>query len=79
MFAVFAGGELFGMWGLILGIPAAALVRVLFTYFVLPWLVRMQLAEHGFDDEELEPAYPDDPVLADVRVPGVAPTSIPAN
>jgi predicted PurR-regulated permease PerM len=79
MFAVFAGGELFGMWGLILGIPAAALVRVLFTYFVLPWLVRMQLAEHGFDDQELDPVYPDDPVLADVVVAGVAPTSIPVN
>ncbi len=44
MFAVFAGGELFGLWGLILGIPAAALVRVLFTYFVLPWILRSQ---HG--------------------------------
>jgi predicted PurR-regulated permease PerM len=42
MFAVFAGGELFGLPGLILGIPAAALVRVLFTYFVLPWIVRAQ-------------------------------------
>jgi predicted PurR-regulated permease PerM len=44
MFAVFAGGELFGLWGLILGIPAAALVRVLFTYFALPW-IRAQQAE----------------------------------
>ena len=79
MFAVFAGGELFGMWGLILGIPAAALVRVLFTYFVLPWLVRMQLAEHGFDDADLEPVYPPDSVVAEVMVSGVAPTSIPAN
>jgi predicted PurR-regulated permease PerM len=42
MFAVFAGGELFGLWGLILGIPAAALVRVLFTFFVLPALQRME-------------------------------------
>lgn len=42
MFAVFAGGELFGLPGLILGIPAAALMRVLFTYFVLPWIVRSQ-------------------------------------
>ncbi|MGA2393505.1 MAG: AI-2E family transporter [Candidatus Lustribacter sp.] len=42
MFAVFAGGELFGLWGLILGVPAAALVRVLFTYFALPWIVRVQ-------------------------------------
>jgi predicted PurR-regulated permease PerM len=45
MFAVFAGGELFGLWGLILGIPAAALVRVLFSYFVLPWILRAQQAE----------------------------------
>ena len=45
MFAVFAGGELFGLWGLILGIPAAALVRVLFTYFVLPWIVRAQYGD----------------------------------
>jgi predicted PurR-regulated permease PerM len=42
MFAVFAGGELFGLWGLVLGIPAAALVRLLFGFFVLPWIVRMQ-------------------------------------
>jgi predicted PurR-regulated permease PerM len=50
MFAVFAGGELFGLWGLILGIPAAALVRVLFTYFALPWIVRAQQGDpepHG--------------------------------
>jgi predicted PurR-regulated permease PerM len=43
MFAVFAGGELFGLWGLILGIPAAALVRVLFSFFVLPWILRAQV------------------------------------
>jgi predicted PurR-regulated permease PerM len=42
MFAVFAGGELFGLWGLILGIPAAALARVLFTYFALPWIRAQQ-------------------------------------
>lgn len=45
MFAVFAGGELFGLAGLILGIPAAALVRVLFAYFVLPWILRAQNSE----------------------------------
>jgi predicted PurR-regulated permease PerM len=60
MFAVFAGGELFGLWGLILGIPAAALVRVLFTYFALPWIVRAQLADdadhHG---EEITLETPD--------------------
>ncbi len=38
MFAVFAGGELFGIPGLILGIPAAALIKILWRYFVAPWL-----------------------------------------
>jgi predicted PurR-regulated permease PerM len=42
MFAVFAGGELFGLPGLILGIPAAALIKVLFGYFVRPYVLRMQ-------------------------------------
>lgn len=38
MFAVFAGGELFGIPGLLLGIPAAALIKILWRYFVSPWL-----------------------------------------
>ena len=38
MFAVFAGGELFGIPGLLLGIPAAALVKILWRYFVAPIL-----------------------------------------
>lgn len=38
MFAVFAGGELFGIPGLILGIPAAALIKILWRYFAAPWL-----------------------------------------
>jgi predicted PurR-regulated permease PerM len=45
MFAVFAGGELFGFPGLIFGIPAAALLKVLFGYFVQPYIVRMQSRE----------------------------------
>jgi predicted PurR-regulated permease PerM len=55
MFAVFAGGELFGLPGLILGIPAAALLKVLFKYFVQPYVVKMQLAGSGHLDivEEL--------------------------
>ncbi len=40
MFAVFAGGELFGIPGLLLGIPAAALIKILWRYFVAPWLHR---------------------------------------
>ncbi len=42
MFAVFAGGELFGLPGLLLGIPAAALVKVLFRFFVTPYLARIE-------------------------------------
>lgn len=38
MFAVFAGGELFGIPGLILGIPAAALIKILWRYFMAPWI-----------------------------------------
>jgi len=38
MFAVFAGGELFGLSGLILGIPAAALIKLIWGYFIGPWL-----------------------------------------
>ncbi len=38
MFAVFAGGELFGVPGLILGIPAAALIKLIWGYFIGPWL-----------------------------------------
>jgi predicted PurR-regulated permease PerM len=45
MFAVFAGGELFGVPGLLLGIPAAALIKVLFKYFVQPYVLQMQFAE----------------------------------
>jgi predicted PurR-regulated permease PerM len=38
MFAVFAGGELFGLPGLILGIPAAAIAKLVWRYFLGPWL-----------------------------------------
>ena len=38
MFAVFAGGELFGLPGLILGIPAAAIAKLFWRYFMGPWL-----------------------------------------
>ena len=58
MFAVFAGGELFGLPGLILGIPAAALVRVLFTYFALPWIVRAQ-------NPDLDPLLPHEKVVVE--------------
>jgi predicted PurR-regulated permease PerM len=44
MFAVFAGGELFGIPGLILGIPVAALIKILWRYFVAP-RIQAQLKE----------------------------------
>ena len=62
MFAVFAGGELFGLWGLILAIPAAALVRVLFQFFVLPLIVRME----GGDATVPEPRADAGPPIVEV-------------
>ncbi|MGH7660595.1 MAG: AI-2E family transporter, partial [Vulcanimicrobiaceae bacterium] len=52
MFGVFAGGELFGMPGLILGIPAAAMGKVLWRIFVRPWLSRH---DFGPRSSELQP------------------------
>ncbi|TAM91249.1 AI-2E family transporter [bacterium] len=40
IFAVFAGGELFGLWGLLLAIPVAALIKTLWMFFIAPMLVR---------------------------------------
>ena len=42
MLAVFAGGELFGVPGLILGIPAAALIKILWRTFMTPWIATRQ-------------------------------------
>jgi predicted PurR-regulated permease PerM len=59
MFGVFAGGELFGMPGLILGIPAAAMGKVLWRIFVRPWLSRHDVgprpAEMASHHHHLEP------------------------
>jgi predicted PurR-regulated permease PerM len=38
IFAVFAGGELFGLWGLVLAIPAAAIFKVAWRVWLHPWL-----------------------------------------
>jgi predicted PurR-regulated permease PerM len=45
MFAVFAGGELFGFWGLIFGIPVAALVKILWRY-LSPWFFSAGAEKH---------------------------------
>jgi predicted PurR-regulated permease PerM len=44
IFAVFAGGELFGLWGLVLAIPAAALVKCLWVVWLYPWLTGKPVA-----------------------------------
>ncbi|HEY5258653.1 MAG TPA: AI-2E family transporter [Candidatus Baltobacteraceae bacterium] len=51
MFAVLAGGELFGLPGLVLGIPAAALIKILWRYFGAPY-IHAQL-----DDEPAKPQH----------------------
>jgi predicted PurR-regulated permease PerM len=66
MFAVFAGGELFGLPGLVLGIPAAALLKVVLGYFVRPYIVRMQSEQTPAVDIHVElkgnpPGAPDKP------------------
>jgi predicted PurR-regulated permease PerM len=58
MFAVFAGGELFGLPGLLLGIPAAALAKVAWQFF----RARRQAAEVvPLPTGELVPASSDAP------------------
>jgi predicted PurR-regulated permease PerM len=42
MFAVFAGGELFGFVGLLLAIPLAALINILWRSFGLRWLWQLE-------------------------------------
>lgn len=39
MFAAFAGAELMGIWGMLLGIPLAAMAKALFTWFHARFLV----------------------------------------
>jgi predicted PurR-regulated permease PerM len=71
MFAVFAGGELFGLPGLILGIPAAAIAKLFWRYFLGPWL-------HG-QIEAVDEPQPEaativaDPVLLDPVIVEVSP------
>lgn len=64
MFAVFAGGELFGLPGLILGIPAAAIARLIWRYFLGPWM-------HGQIDAVDEPVPAAIPVAAVPAEPAI--------
>lgn len=47
MFAAFAGGEVAGVWGMLLGIPVAAMGKTLFEWFHLNFLV---VDDHHHDD-----------------------------
>jgi len=60
IFAVFAGGELFGLWGLLLAIPVAALFKVIWTLWLHPWLTGRPMS------------IPDAPELS-APVSGIAP------
>ena len=42
IFAVFAGGELFGFVGLLFAVPMAALLRILWRYFGAEWLSQIE-------------------------------------
>jgi predicted PurR-regulated permease PerM len=44
IFAVFAGGELLGVWGLVLAIPAAAVFKVLWRVWIHYWLTGREAA-----------------------------------
>ena len=76
MFAVFAGGELFGVPGLLLGIPAAALIKVLFKYFVQPYVLRMQLGDGSRVDARAESAGPSVDIEVAEPPPGDAPQPV---
>jgi len=47
MVAVFAFGELFGVWGVVLAIPGAALVKCVWVVWVYPWLTGKPAAIHS--------------------------------
>lgn len=44
IFAIFAGGELFGLWGLVLAIPAAAIFKVVWRVWLHEWLTGRPMA-----------------------------------
>jgi predicted PurR-regulated permease PerM len=76
MFAVFAGGELFGVPGLLLGIPAAAIIKVLFKYFVQPYVLRMQLGDGPRADARVDGAGATVEVEVTEPPPGDAPQPV---
>ena len=58
IFAVLAGGELFGFLGVLLALPAASVIMVLLRYLLERYRMSELYTEEG----------PDDPVIAEVDV-----------
>jgi predicted PurR-regulated permease PerM len=61
MFAAFAGGEIAGIWGMLLGIPVAAMGKALFEWFHVNFLVVEELTP----EERRHVQGPDAPPEAD--------------
>jgi len=76
IFAVFAGGEVFGLWGVILAIPAAALFKVIWNLWLHPWLTGKPFVFRESGAAEVTPDQ-DVPVTASAAAstPAAAPHS----
>jgi len=59
MIAVFAFGELFGVWGVVLAIPGAALVKCFWVVWIYPWLTGARVATNS--TTAAVPSAPGDP------------------
>ncbi len=73
MFAAFAGGEVAGVWGMLLGIPVAAMGKTLFEWFHLNFLlVEEPAVTVGGESPSPTPAL-EEPAPAGVTAPAPAP------
>lgn len=74
MFAAFAGAELMGFWGIILGVPVAAAVKVLFRYvrsrFLVPHEGDMDVASMLAEIERTPP------LVDSYKMPSIEPPSV---
>lgn len=90
MFAAFAGGEVAGVWGMLLGIPVAAMGKTLFEWFHMNFLLveepqGQQLALHPLAEQppasaplSTEPTAPEpEPTPAPEPAPAPAPEPAP--
>ncbi|MHB2020074.1 MAG: AI-2E family transporter [Candidatus Xenobia bacterium] len=56
VFSAFAGAELFGFWGMILGVPAAAMVKAIWQYIYGRFLIATDIPEPIREPSEPQPA-----------------------